>query len=82
MRHTTIQGFTRDLGKPRDWDEARQGPCGSLPIRDEVHHNTPVMLSQWKPDANDLAVLNAGGVIELCICGTTHPPVSVIVTKE
>lgn len=34
------------------------------------------MISIWKPSAEELAVLNAGGGVELIVLGTTHPVVS------
>ena len=37
--------------------------------------------STWKPDAEELALLNAGGVVELCCVGI-QPPVSVGVVPE
>jgi hypothetical protein len=35
----------------------------------------PAMQSLWRPDADQLAELNAGGVVVLNILGTSHPPV-------
>jgi len=34
------------------------------------------MISAWRPTREELARLNQGAAIELCIVGTTHPPVS------
>lgn len=64
------------LGKPKDWDEAKHGPCVGLPviIKDDG------MYSIWKPDEQEIETLIAGGSIVLHICSHVHPPVSVYVT--
>lgn len=79
MNHQKIEGMTRDLGKPRNWDEATQGTCGSLPIRDERQQSGNVMVSEWKPTAEELRALIAGASVFLEICGTVHPPLSLYV---
>jgi hypothetical protein len=35
----------------------------------------PAMQSMWRPDADELAALNAGGVVVLNVLGRGHPPV-------
>jgi hypothetical protein len=68
-----ITGATRVLGKS-------QGYMG-LPIRDEIRNTTvdgeqtPVMVTAWEPTPDELARLNAGALVELCVLGTGHPPV-------
>ena len=74
-----IENATRFLGKPQDWDDAENGRCGGLAIRDEVMSGLPVMTSAWTPTPAELARLNAGASVHLCICGVSHPPVSVTV---
>lgn len=73
---------TREIGKPSDWDERLDGPCISLPVRDEVEVISGVnfMLSLWRPTAEDLAVLNCGGMVALRIAGYVHPVISLEVT--
>jgi hypothetical protein len=34
----------------------------------------PCVVSYWRPDAADLAALNAGATIAMSICGRTMPP--------
>lgn len=81
MRPVHIKDANADFAKPRDWDEATMGPCGSLPIRREVI-GTPGTgcyvshKSNWLPNAEELAILNAGGAVELECCGV-QPAVSV-----
>lgn len=48
-----IAGATRNLGAPRDWDKAKDGPCGGLPIRDEQTTAGPGMTSAWQPPHTD-----------------------------
>jgi hypothetical protein len=74
MNAVPITGCTRLLNKPADWDEERDGPCGSLAIRDETLHGSAVMVSAWKPSAADIAKLQAGGLVMLYVVGTIHPP--------
>lgn len=80
METRKIPRATRDLGKPLDWDEAKHGPCGSLPIRDvRAAGGQNAMLSHWQPDAEELARLNAGAPVTLWVYGEVHPPVSITV---
>lgn len=75
-----ITQATRTLGKPSDWDEARDGPCHGLPVRIEVLDNGMARFtSAWLPTPPELEALAAGGAIHLAILGATHPPVQVTV---
>ncbi|MDP3853650.1 hypothetical protein [Phenylobacterium sp.] len=71
-----VAHFTRDLGKPADWDEARDGHCSSLPIRDEPIEGYPTMLSAWTLLPGQLERLQAGAPVMLRIFGVSHPVVS------
>jgi len=71
-----IDGFTNVLGAPREWDEARDGPCGALHIRRDPGNR---LLSAWTPTQDELAALNAGGSVILSVVGTGHPPVWIAV---
>jgi hypothetical protein len=74
-----IRGETRCIGKPRDWDEALDGPCGALSIRDEVEVQSGVnfMHSEWKLQPGELKLLHDhNGVVVLRIAGPVHPVVS------
>lgn len=70
-----IANATRVLGKS-------QGYLG-LPVRDEIRHTTvddeptPVMVTAWEPTPEELARLNKGALVQLCIIGTGHPPVMI-----
>ena len=51
--------------------------CRALPVTDMMVDGRPVVASFWKPDANELAALNAGHPVILMIQGFTHAPVMV-----
>ncbi|MDR7101485.1 hypothetical protein J2X37_000635 [Croceicoccus sp. BE223] len=68
---------TRYLGAPKGWNAETDGPCGHLSICDD----RGMMLSRWEPTPDELAVLNAGGAVELAVVGHAHPPVSLIVVR-
>lgn len=64
------------LGAPIGWDQ-NELPCGARPITRVEHEGQPAMVSFWRPTAEELARLNAGGLVALCVYGAAHPPVSV-----
>lgn len=76
MRPTQHPSNNRVLGAPADWDQ-NELPCGALAITDVVYEGVRHMVSFWRPDANDLAVLNAGGTVSLWVVGATMPPASI-----
>ena len=78
MKPVKIRDENVDFTKPIDWDEDRDGKCSTLSVRREVVRNRPYHFSNWRPDAAELARLNAGGVVELCCVGS-QPPVSISV---
>jgi len=65
--------------KPKDWDEAVDGRCYSLPVRCEEFGRRVRLVSHWKPTGPELARLNAGAFVELSCIGI-QPPVAVNVT--
>jgi hypothetical protein len=74
-----IRGETRCIGKPRDWDDDLDGPCGALSVRDEIDVQSGVnfMHSEWRLQPGELKLLQErNGVIVLRISGQTHPVVS------
>lgn len=76
MKSLKVVGFTRDLGKPLDWDDSKVS-CGSLPITDGTVGGYPAMTSVWKPSEEERDLLAAGFQIHLTIIGQVHPPVMV-----
>lgn len=82
MRPVRVKGQNANFAKPTEWDDERDGPCGSLPVRLEkvgfyVEHN-----SAWKPDEEELKLLNEGGVVELCCVGIQPPVLLCVVPRE
>lgn len=76
-----IRNCTRVLGAPQGWTPDTSGPCCSLPIRDEVQGDLPVMISSWEPTPAELTAIAAGATIKLRIVGTGHPPVMLYVEE-
>lgn len=70
----------RVLGAPRDWDQNGPVPCGALAVTDHETNGLPAVASFWRPDAAELAALNAGGLVMLSVAGRTHPPLMLQVT--
>jgi hypothetical protein len=66
------------LGAPAGWDQ-KELPCGALPITRTECEGLPAVVSFWKPTAEELAMLNAGGSVALWVIGQTMPPVSLTV---
>lgn len=81
MKPTVTRGATNNFQKPANWNDELDGACGDLQVRMQVHGERWLreMVSTWKPDASELAHLNRGGVIELMITSTNHPPVGLCV---
>lgn len=69
-----IQNATRVLGKSQGYL--------SLPVRDEIHDGTPVMVTAWHPTPKEIEALQAGASVYLHILGTAHPPVYMTVGAE
>jgi hypothetical protein len=74
MDVATIKGYTHAPGAPKDWDPARNGTCGALPIifRKDAHGNDECV-SAWKPTPNELAALLRGGFVILSVVGWQVP---------
>ena len=63
------------LGAPPDW-QPEHGYCQALPVtRAQTAEGLPVVVSFWRPSAEDLAQLAAGGLVALHVFGGAMPPV-------
>ena len=73
------------LGAPKGWDQGEL-PCSALPITRVTYKGCKFLQqgvdSYWKPTADELAVLNAGGSIVLSVLGVTMPPVQLSVDPQ
>lgn len=74
-----IEGATRGLGAPSDWDAAKQGDCHTLSVRDVMTQAGPAMTSAWFPTPDEIARIEAGAPIYLTVFGSGHPPVGMTV---
>ena len=65
----------RPIGKPKNWDEALDGPCGTIYVTDAIDtltgHN--VMFSVYKLTDEEIEALRNGGLLRLGIVGRAHP---------
>jgi len=75
MRFIQHPSNNKVLGAPAGWDQ-KDLPCGALPVTVTDENGTPAMVSFWKPDADELAALNAGHSVHLWVLGSVHPVVS------
>lgn len=69
------------LGAPAGWDQGEL-PCSALPITRTHVGDMLAVVSYWRPTAEELAVLNAGGHLELSVLGASMPPVQLSVGLE
>lgn len=75
MRPTQHSSNTRVLGAPKGWDQGEL-PCGAIAITDVVASGVPCVVTYWRPSAEELAELNAGGLVSLSVVGKTMPPMA------
>lgn len=78
MNPTHIPNANRRLGPPRDWDEARNGPCEVLELLDTGEF----FQSAWVPDSQEVACIQAGAPVVVTVWGRSHPPIAVAVMPK
>ncbi len=77
MKPIRFPGFDIVLGAPKDWNEARLGPCAGLPVR---RTRNGLCQSVWKPTLRERLRFLFGGKIILSVhSGRSQPPVSLAV---
>lgn len=76
MEAVKIEGHTRILGKPENWDASQHGECVGLPIKDVLIKNHPVMVSEFTLSPEERKQIAEGGNIRLYVWGEGHPPVA------
>lgn len=81
MNPTTTRDATHNFHAPENWDPTKDGECGVLQVRAETYGKRELvqLVSTWKPTADELARLNAGGVIECMLLTTSQPPMALAV---
>lgn len=82
MYHIKHVNCNNILGAPKGEEDA----CDDLNIQraHTMYGDRPVkcVVSFWKPTSEELALLNANGCIQLCVIGTTHPPLCLDVIEN
>lgn len=76
MRPTQHPSNNRVLGAPKGWDQDEL-PCGAIAVTDTSVDGVRCVSTFWRPDADELARLNAGECVMLTFVGQTLPPVAV-----
>lgn len=75
MRSLRMKQPSMRVGAPLDWNEERDGPCGALDVQ-VFNDPLPCMMSAWRPNKEELALLNAGKPLLFFVYGNVHPVVS------
>lgn len=70
MRPTQHPSNNRVLGAPAGVSQ-EELPCRAIAITDCVHAGVQAVASFWRPSAEELATLNAGGLVALIVPGST-----------
>ena len=68
-----IERCSNVIGKPKDWDEEKDGYCGGLPIRIERRGDMAFFVSHLEPSPDELEAIKAGAPIEIAISSPQHP---------
>jgi len=76
-----IPNANRYLGAPPDWKPEADGHCSHLAILDQQPEcgGSNRMWSAWEPTPDELERLQSGAAVYLCVLGTAHPPVTLMV---
>jgi hypothetical protein len=83
MRAIIPRNATHRMRAPKSWNsEAVGAPCDDLFTIVAKTGDVQTITSIWKPDAAELAALNAGHGIMLMIVSNLQPPVMIDVTGE
>ena len=79
MLKKVIKGWNAAPGAPADWDPAKDGECGALPIRVfppkalTGEARLQYVESAWEPTPAELEMLNRGGQVVLRVVGWQVP---------
>lgn len=78
MQIKMIEGATKILGAPKDW-EPEHGACAGLPVKEVVTENGVFLVSAWEPTPEEIRLIISGESIKLWIRGPGHPVVALTV---
>jgi hypothetical protein len=70
-----IDNHTNVMKPPADWDEAKNGHCGTLFTRADEIDGVDFMHSAWDVEAREALLLLGGAKLILGISGRRHPVV-------
>ena len=76
MTPTQHSSNNKVFGAPANWDQSGVR-CSALAVTTGEVEGCPVVASFWRPSAQELADLNAGGLVMLTVFSSTIFPVSV-----
>ena len=82
MKAIEFEGQNKMLVPPKGWDNDGAVKCGNLPILATTIEGLPFQFSLWKPSADELKQLAAGGYVRLQIISDSHPPVALSVLER
>lgn len=71
MLPVRFKGMTNIYGAPEGHDPTKDGEIFDLPVMNDG----TALTSVWKPNKEELDILNKGGGISLSIMGQAQPPV-------
>jgi hypothetical protein len=73
---------TIPLNPPKDWDQSK-GKCDTLHVVVIPEFaGQPGLASLWQPSADEVRSIIDGHPVMLIVCGTQHPPVSLVVADN
>jgi hypothetical protein len=78
MRTTQHKTNNRVLSPPPGWDQSAVR-CRPVAVTDVIVGGMPAVMTFWRPDPSELAMLSAGGLVTLCVPGDTMPPAAISV---
>ena len=81
MKPVIFKGYDLALNAPKGWTPSRDGECAALCVKVSEYASHPLLLSHWKPGAEELRALNEGAAVMLGVVGRQHPPVLMGVQK-
>lgn len=86
MMNVKFTDATREIGKPKTWDDALDGDCVSLSVVDHVDllSGMKMMRTGYRPSHEEMTALNNGGFLMLDIAdiyGGVHPVISLWVSE-
>lgn len=80
MKAINFNGADSNFGRPKDWNEERDGKCATLPVmRQPLPGNTVAHISLWVPTPEERRQLLLGSAVVLSCVGV-QPVVAVGVT--